>query len=77
MKFRLKKFLKDRDKSTEGSKKGDYKLINSLDGRDNLSEAVAEIRMKLGNKKCSHNNVGCDLPRSRRLSDDCKTCPIN
>lgn len=77
MKLSIKRFKKLRDKSTEGSKKDDYKLINSLDGRDNLSEAVASIRMKLYGKKCPHDNVGCDLPHFQRLMTDCKTCPIN
>lgn len=75
-KFSLKKFEKDRNKSLDGSRKGDYKLINNLDGRDDLAESISNIRMRLHDVDCPHNNVGCDLPRVKRTLPQCKDCFI-
>jgi len=73
-KFSLKKFNKDRDKSYNGSKNGDYKFIEHNEGRSNLVEIVTNIRDHLRPIECEHLEVGCRLPFIKRNMPKCDEC---
>lgn len=74
MKFSLKKFQKDRNKSYEGSKNGDWKLIDHNEGRDNIKELISNLQDTLKPIKCEHLGVGCKLPFPKRSMSKCIEC---
>lgn len=73
-KFSLKKFQKDRNKSLEGSRKGDWKLIDHNEGRDNIIEIIADLHQQIEPVKCEHLNVGCELVHWKRDMPKCEEC---
>lgn len=79
-KFSLKKFEKDREKSLEASRNGEYKLIapSKLDTvLDTIFERMDKEKHPLFSKaeSCVHNlAVGCDLPFPKRKKPECKAC---
>ena len=74
MKFSLKKFNKDRQKSLKGSQNGDYKLIENNEGKDNLAEIIINIQHLLKPNNCPYLKVGCELPFCKRILPLCSSC---
>jgi len=77
MKFRTKKYLKDRDKSKERSQKGELRLLENKDGRSNIIEIVTNLQIMRYDFKCEYmDDIGCTLPYIKRTLLSCKKCPI-
>ncbi len=78
--FSLKKFEKDRNRSLEASKKGDYKLIapskieiccdTIFERHEKEHHPLFEKAEACGNKLV----LGCKLPFPKRTKPECKAC---
>lgn len=73
-KFSLKKFQKDRDKSYQASKNGDYKLIEHNEGRSEIIEIISNLQDMLKPVVCEQLSIGCKLPYWKRMFDKCNEC---
>lgn len=77
MKLNVNKYNKNRDKSYELSKKRDYKLISHIDGKNDTTSIIDNLRVKLYSIECEHDKVGCELKKYKRTYDKCVKCPLN
>ena len=80
MKFSAKKYIKDRDKSTERSRKGEL-FDSGLLRKTNLDLSSVDViiarRSPLYEKAeacCNKLAVGCRLPRTKRNMPECEVC---
>lgn len=76
MRLSVDKFIKDRKKSTERSKRGELEVLNTdiyrgrIDMLYNDTHPLAEIA-----NCCKHKlTLGCDLPLRKRIKPECECC---
>lgn len=84
MKFRTKKFLKDRDRSTERSRKGELRDVGLLPDKSRIQNTIQEIServRKMSNplfdkaESCPNKlALGCKLSKNRRTKPECEAC---
>lgn len=76
MKLKVSKFIKERQKSTERSKKGELEVLGTdvFRGRVDIfyhdCHPLAEVA-----DGCEHKlTLGCDLPLIKRTKKECECC---